>query len=152
METDNHMAVTHSGDDALSLLLIQPDPTLAETYRLKLELDGYMVQVAADPEQALGEVDPQKLDLIFLDVGSASLTGSDMLAELRKDVRTRYIPVVVLSGQPEEQMRAQGWEFGSHECLLRMPTVRDPGAAGGPTTTGSHLAGIPVGAGYRRST
>jgi DNA-binding response OmpR family regulator len=146
------MAVTHSGDDALTLLLIQPDPGLAETYQLKLELDGYSVHVAADAAQALGEADTQKPDLIFLDVGSAALTGWELLVQLRSDVRTRDIPVVVLSGQPEEQMRAQGWELGSRECLLRMPVVRDAGAIGGQTTARNGLPGIPVAAGYRRST
>ena len=146
------MAVTHSGDDALTLLLIQPDPTLAEAYRLKLELDGYSVHVAADAVQALGEADTQKPDLIFLDVGSAALTGLELLIQLRSDMRTKDIPVVLLSGQPEEQMRAQGWELGSHECLLRMPTVGDAGLVGSPTSATSGLTGIPVTAGYRRST
>jgi len=144
------MAVTHSGDDSLRLLLIQADPNLAETYRLKLELDGYRVQVAADRAQALGEVDAHRPDLIFLDAGSASPAGWDLLVQLRSDVRTSDIPVVVLSGQPEEQMRAQGWELGTHECLLRMRSVHDAGAMGAPTKTGSGLPGVPAAAGYRR--
>jgi DNA-binding response OmpR family regulator len=146
------MAVTHSGDDALRLLLIQPDAALADIYRLKLELDGYTVQVAADAAQALGEVDTQKPDLIFLDVGATNVAGRDLLVQLRSDLRTKDIPVVVLSGQPEEQMRAQGWELGSHECLLRMPSVRDASPGAGATTAEDGLPGIPVAAGYRRST
>jgi DNA-binding response OmpR family regulator len=145
------MAVTHRGDDALRLLLIQ-EPTLAETYRLKLELDGYRVQVAADRAQAFGEVDTQKPDLIFLDVGSASLTGWELLVQLRRDVRTKDIPVVVLSGQPEEQMRAEGWELGSHECLLRMPTVRETGAMGGPARQGAAFQASAVVTSNRRPT
>jgi DNA-binding response OmpR family regulator len=144
------MAVTHSGDDALRLLLIQPDHGMAETYRLKLELDGYRVQVAADHQQALGEIDTHRPDLIFLDAGSANQTGWDLLVQLRRDVRTRDIPVVVLSGQPEAQMRAQGWKLGAHECLLRMPTVRDTGAMGATTKTGSGLTGVSATAGHRR--
>ena len=144
------MAVTRSGEESLSLLLIQPESTLAETYRLKLELDGYEVHVATDRAQALGHLASHLPDLIFLDIGTTNRAGWDLLVQLRSDVRTRDIPVVVLSGEPEDQLRARGWELRPHECLLRSPNMVGAGAIG-ETARDSLLHG-PVTVGNGRST
>jgi len=145
-----HMAVTHSDEEALTLLLIQPESTLAETYRLKLELDGYEVMVARDRAQALGHLDAQLPDLIFLDIGTTSRAGWDLLVQLRTDVRTTDIPVVILTGEPEDQLRARGWDLRSHECLLRPPNIGGAGAMG--QTARDSVPNVPVYVGSGRST
>jgi two-component system phosphate regulon response regulator PhoB len=144
------MAVTHSDEEALTLLLIQPESTLAEMYRLKLELDGYDVQVASDRAQALGHLGAQLPDLIFLDVGTTNRAGWELLVQLRSDVRTTNIPVVILSGEPEDQLRARGWDLRAHEYLLRPPNVGGAGVMG--QTARDSVPHVPVTAGSGRST
>ncbi|MGH7867337.1 MAG: response regulator, partial [Candidatus Dormibacteraceae bacterium] len=55
--------------DDVRVLLVEDDPDFAEMYRLKLELDGYMVLLASDGEVALSMLQNDPLpDLVFLDI------------------------------------------------------------------------------------
>src|SRR5215472_13796347 len=44
----------HRDADEVRVLLVEDDAALAQMYRVKLERDGYTVQVAGDGEEALG--------------------------------------------------------------------------------------------------
>jgi len=39
--------------DEVNVLFIEDDPTVAQMYKLKLELDGYQVNMAKDGEEGL---------------------------------------------------------------------------------------------------
>src|SRR2546429_8344464 len=83
--------------DEIRVLFVEDDPTVAQIYRLKLELDGYQVIMAKDGEAGLrlaNEMDP---DIVCLDIRLPKGVGFSVLEGLRACERTRDVPVVVLS-------------------------------------------------------
>lgn len=108
-----------SADDRLLLLLVEDDRHTADLYKLKLELDGYAVEIAADGEEGLRYARELQPDLIFLDLGLPNLDGLSVLERIRQDPTTAKLPVVILSNgiAPEQAERSR--ELGALELLLK---------------------------------
>ena len=112
----------HSGDE-IRVLFVEDDPTVAQMYRLKLELDGYQVIMAKDGEEGLrlaNEVDP---DIVFLDIRLPKVDGFAVLEGLRATNRTRNVPVVILSNYGEQELVDRGLKLGALEYLIKSQTT-----------------------------
>ena len=112
----------HSSDD-IRVLFVEDDPTVAQMYRLKLELDGYRVVMAKDGEEGLRlavEVNP---DIIFLDIRLPKVDGFSVLEGLRATDRTRNVPVVILSNYGEQDLVDRGLRLGALEYLIKSQTT-----------------------------
>jgi CheY-like chemotaxis protein len=109
--------------DEVRVLLVEDDVSVAEMYKLKLELDGYKVNVASDGESALEMARAAPPDLIFLDIRLPKLDGFEVLEALRADERTSRIPVVILSNYSETELVERGLRLGALEHLIKSQTT-----------------------------
>jgi CheY-like chemotaxis protein len=109
--------------DDVRVLLVEDDISVAEMYKLKLELDGYKVAVASDGEAALDMARAGPPDLIFLDIRLPKLDGFGVLEALRADERTSQIPVVILSNYSESDLVERGMKLGAREHLIKSQTT-----------------------------
>jgi DNA-binding response OmpR family regulator len=112
----------HSSDE-IRVLFVEDDPTVAQMYRLKLELDGYQVIMAKDGEEGLrlaNEVDP---DIVFLDIRLPKVDGFAVLEGLRAYDRTKNVPVVILSNYGEQELVERGLKLGALEYLIKSQTT-----------------------------
>jgi CheY-like chemotaxis protein len=110
-------------DDDVRVLFVEDDPSVAQMYKLKLELDGYQVEVAADGETALKLATQKPPDIIFLDIRLPKLDGLAVLEALRADERTKHIPVVILSNYSERELVERGLKLGALEYLIKSQTT-----------------------------
>ena len=110
-------------EDEVRVLFVEDDPTVAQMYRLKLELDGYAVDVAGDGEQAVNRATSDPPDIIFLDIRLPRLDGLGVLEALRRHERTRQIPVVILSNYSERELVERGLKLGALEYLVKSQTT-----------------------------
>ena len=105
------------------VLFVDDDPAIAEMYRLKLELDGYQVEVASDGEHALKVARTSLPDIIFLDLRLPKLAGLEVLEALRADPATQAIPVVILSNHSEKELVERGAKLGALDHLIKSKTT-----------------------------
>jgi CheY-like chemotaxis protein len=105
------------------VLFVEDDPEVAQLYRLKLELDGYRVEVAEDGEVALQMARSSLPDIIFLDIRLPKLNGLEMLEALRADPRTSAVPVVILSSSSERELIERGAKLGVLDHLIKSKTT-----------------------------
>ena len=94
--------------ETVRALLLSTDSCLAHGQRLKLELDGYSVEVAADAGRALEVIRGDPPDLLFIDSIHSSMEGNLLLASLRDEPRLPVLPVLVIRAAPI--LGAQGWD------------------------------------------
>jgi DNA-binding response OmpR family regulator len=109
--------------EEVRVLLVEDDTALAQMYRVKLERDGYTVQVAGDGEEALSVLAGELPDLIFLDVRLPRMDGLTFLERLRASDRTRNLPVVIVSNYSEEELVARGLQLGALDYLIKSQTT-----------------------------
>jgi CheY-like chemotaxis protein len=92
-------------------------------YRLKLELDGYWVEVAEDGIAALEKARALMPDIIFLDIRLPKKDGLTVLEELRADPATARIPVVILSNWNEKELVERGVTLGALDHMIKSQTT-----------------------------
>jgi CheY-like chemotaxis protein len=109
--------------DEVRVLFIEDDPTVAQMYKLKLELDGYQVTMAKDGEEGLELASKERPDIIFLDIRLPKMDGFAVLERLRGNEQTRHIPVVILSNYGERELVERGLKLGALEYLIKSQTT-----------------------------
>ena len=96
---------------------------MSQMYRLKLELDGYAVDVAGDGITALEKARTIRPDIVFLDLRLPKLDGLAVLERLRADTSTAAIPVVILSNWNEKELVERGVSLGALDHLIKSQTT-----------------------------
>lgn len=84
------------------VLIVDDDDKLREFVRVNLEMEGYTVREAASAHEGLEALEEQSPDLVLLDVMMPEMDGWEMLRQLHERHGMGAIPVIVFSGQVEE--------------------------------------------------
>jgi CheY-like chemotaxis protein len=117
---NQHAAVA---PDDVRVLFVEDDASVAQMYRLKLELDGYVVDVAGDGITALEKARTLAPDIVFLDIRLPKLDGIGVLEALRADRSTAHIPVVILSNWNEKELVERGARLGALDHMIKSQTT-----------------------------
>src|SRR6202022_3856631 len=110
-------------EDEVRVLFVEDDPAVAQMYRLKLELDGYSVEIATDGGQGVAKALTDPPDMVFLDIRRPKLDGLGVLEALRGQEQTKQIPVVILSNYSERELINRGLKLGALEYLIKSQTT-----------------------------
>jgi DNA-binding response OmpR family regulator len=116
--------------EAVRVLFVEDDRSVAQMYKLKLELDGYQVDVATDGEMALELARRELPDIIFLDVRLPKLDGFGVLQALRANAKTKGIRVVILSNYSQRELGGRLTKLGVLDHLIKTETTPAKLAAG----------------------
>ena len=87
------------------ILIVDDDRFIRSTIKLVLRaIDRFVIEEADDGDVALVRTDAFKPDVVLCDITMPRMGGLDYVAQLRKhpDARMRATPVVILTGQAEE--------------------------------------------------
>lgn len=99
------------------VLLIDDDAAIRTLCSLSLQGLGIDVIEAEDGEQGLELVRRERPDLVLLDVSMPGLDGFEVAELVRGHRKTRHIPLMFLSGEAENDVRAR--ELGAIACLAK---------------------------------
>jgi CheY-like chemotaxis protein len=89
-----------------SVLVVEDDPAVRQTITDVLEEEGYVVNTAANGDEALLMLQQPPLpDVILLDLMMPTMNGWELHKHLQEDARLATIPVVVLSAVAGFQQR-----------------------------------------------
>lgn len=98
-----------ASDDNIRVLFIENDPAVAEMYKLKLELDGYVVTIVSSGEDVAKTARSLAPDLVFVDTQRHEDGGVATLRALRSMPATRHVPVIILSSLQPSELAAAGF-------------------------------------------
>lgn len=99
----------HAADDTIRVLFIEDDPAVAEMYKLKLELDGYLVSIHTSSDDLVETVATIKPELVFLDTQRLDDGGKMTLRTIRALPATAGVPVIILSNQRPNELAEAGF-------------------------------------------
>jgi len=94
-----------------TVLIVDDDSRVREYVRANLELEGYSVLEAGSAEEGMAVLEGQQPQLILLDVMMPGMDGWGMLQRIQE--RHGSIPVIMFSGQVDEQSAARAEERGA---------------------------------------
>lgn len=82
--------------------IIEDDQLISQMYRMKLEAEGYDVDVADNGMNGIEMVAQKNPDLILLDYSLPDIDGSAVLKEVRRNGAAAETPVIVLTNMDNE--------------------------------------------------
>lgn len=108
--------MTHS---VIHILLAEEDKFLGEIYKKKLENVGYKVTLVANGAACVKEVEKKIPRIVILDLLIPKLDGFNVLDVLKKNPKTKHIPIIIFThlGQKEDVKKAL--HLGAHDYILK---------------------------------
>jgi putative two-component system response regulator len=101
------------------ILVVDDNAATARLLRHLLLMEGHQVVLAADGQQALAHIAEERPDLILLDLDLPHVSGYEVCRRLKADPSTRWIPVVILTGQAAADAKLHSWELGADDFLTK---------------------------------
>lgn len=101
------------------ILCIDDNRKNLQLLKLLLKRQGYSVDLAQDGLEALQKIKQNPPDLILLDIAMPKVSGLEVLGFLRREEKTRLIPVILLTALTEEKDRIKGIEAGCDDFITK---------------------------------
>jgi len=101
------------------ILAVDDDPLAVGALRQILSQRGYDVTTTTSGEEAVAVLADQRFDLAILDVTMPGMSGYDLCRMIRKDERTRDLPVIFLTAKALLMDQAEGEDAGSDLYLIK---------------------------------
>ncbi|MBC7661728.1 MAG: response regulator, partial [Chitinophagaceae bacterium] len=115
-----------SGVSPGARILLADDNADMRQYVCKLlEAQGWNVIAVSDGEAALARVLSDPPDLILTDVMMPRLDGFGLLSALKKNEKTRAIPIIMLSARAGSESRVEGMTAGADDYLVKPFSARE---------------------------
>lgn len=96
-----------------SVLLIEDEPNIIEAISFILSRDGWTVFSHSNGSDAAQAVARRNPDVVILDVMLPGKTGFEILRDLRADVATRDLPVLMLTARGQAKDREMAEQMGA---------------------------------------
>ena len=107
-------------------ILLADDNADMRSYLIRILTEaGWSVDVASDGLEALQVATGNPPDLIVSDVMMPGLDGFALLRKLKESVKTRSIPVILLSARAGEEAATEGISGGATDYLVKPFSARD---------------------------
>lgn len=105
-------------EEAARILVVDDEPRNVKILQIQLQARGYVVLTAGDGAEALDVVRDQTPDLILLDINMPKVDGYEVLAKVRSDKTTEFIPIIMITAlRDTEENRIQAVEAGADDFI-----------------------------------
>ena len=104
---------------SLTVVVIDDDAEFLELVETTLQVAGCEVHLAENGVTGLETVRTTQPDVVLLDVTMPEMDGMAVLAELKKDKKTRSIPVFMLTAKTILSDIEQAFDAGADDYILK---------------------------------
>lgn len=105
--------------DPYRALIIDDDFSMTMVVESVLRRSGMDTRVVTDPTAALNVLDDFVPDVILLDLHMPGLNGLELLSLFRAHPKTAFTPVVLISGDEDQERRFETLTAGGDDYLLK---------------------------------
>lgn len=109
----------------MNVLVIDDEPDIVELLRYNLVKEGFTVDSAETGDSALRKIRSGNFDLIILDLMLPVIPGLELCRILRKDERTRALPIIMLTAKTSETDKIVGLEIGADDYITKPFSPRE---------------------------
>lgn len=101
------------------ILIVDDEEILRRIYSDRLNFEGFVVDSAADGEEAINKMRTFQPNLVLLDILMPKLNGIQVLQAMSQDATLKTIPVIVLSNVANDENIKQALALGAKDYLLK---------------------------------
>ena len=107
------------------ILIAEDNDDLREMLKELLVAEGYGVLEAVDGQRAAGLALSERPDLVLMDLGLPGTDGLSAVAEIRKQIPSTELPIIIVSAYDRLEYRTEAISAG---CCGYIPKPIDPAA------------------------
>lgn len=110
-----------SNDSVLhhNILVVDDEEDLLELVRYTLAKEGHSVTCVDTGEKAVDSVRQSLPDLIVLDLMLPGIDGLEVCRRLKRDLKTREVPIIMLTAKSEERDVITGLDGGADDYVTK---------------------------------
>lgn len=102
-----------------TILIVEDDQRVGDMLLATLQLEGYGASRAWTGEEGLLAAQRDVPGLIIVDLTLPGIDGFAVVAQLRADLKTAHIPIIMLSASHETQHKVRAFECGVDDYLTK---------------------------------
>ena len=110
---------------APKILIVEDSRSLRNILKSKLNRLSDQISEAANGQEGLKKAHEEEFDIILSDVDMPIMNGLEMCLSLKEDMKTRGIPVVLLSSMERETDVDKGFEVGASAYISKSNAEKD---------------------------
>lgn len=110
---------------AAKIMIVEDEPAIQELITYNLHQAGYETICAEDAETAIIFIKDALPDLVLLDWMLPKMSGVEFARILRRDERTKLIPIIMLTARTEENDKVRGLEIGADDYITKPFSPRE---------------------------
>ena len=99
----------------IKVLIVDDEKPICDLIDLNLSASGYHCTAVQDGVEALRLIENQFFDLILLDIMLPGEDGISLLKQLKASVKTRDIPVIMMTAKGTEYDKVKGLDLGADD-------------------------------------
>jgi DNA-binding response OmpR family regulator len=104
------------------ILVVDDELSVRESVGYALEQEGFEVTLAANGEEAEGQISDDTFDLLILDIMMPGKSGLDLCREVRSH---SPVPIILLTAKDAEVDKVVGLEVGADDYVTKPFSVRE---------------------------
>ena len=108
-----------------SILIVEDEPAIAELMAVNLRHNGFRTTWAMDSVTAQKELDAVLPDVILLDWMLPGESGLSMAKRWRAHVRTKAVPIIMVTARGDEPDRVAGLDGGADAYITKPFSIKE---------------------------
>lgn len=101
------------------IMIVDDSATVRQVLRITLEGADYEVVEAVDGQDALAQLTKSRFDMVITDLQMPKLDGLSLIREVRKSTINNHTPIVVLTTESKEEIKAEGKAAGVSGWIVK---------------------------------
>ncbi len=101
------------------ILIADDEEVIRKFIKIHLVKLGYEVTEAADGVQALEQLGKDDFDLLICDILMPKKDGWEVIREMKSNLKTKSIPVIVLTAKNEDSDMFKGYNLGANYYMTK---------------------------------
>lgn len=103
----------------IKLLFVDDEPNVLDGLKrsLRSQTIDFEFEGVTSAKEVLKRVQETEFDVIVSDIRMPQMNGLELLAELKNNLKTRHIPVIMLTGCAEKELKSKAIELGAYDFV-----------------------------------
>ena len=107
------------------VFVVEDESHIQQLIKYNLESAGYHVEIYESGEFLFEHCGTEVPDMFVLDIMLPGMDGLEICRRLRTDLKTKYIPIILLTAKSEEFDKVLGLELGADDYITKPFSVRE---------------------------
>lgn len=104
---------------AKTIMTVDDSASVRQMVCFTLKSAGYDVVEAVDGRDALSKSDNGSVNMVITDLNMPNLGGIDLIRELRKKPAYKFVPIIMLTTESQDEKKQEGKSAGATGWIVK---------------------------------